>query len=131
MTRGRSRRSLDLVHSAVSILAEIQPASVRAVCYQLFVRGAIRSMGRNETNRVSRLLRDARERDEIPWPWIVDETRRPERVAQWDDPEQFFDVVSRSYRRDRWTLQPDRVEVWSEKGTIRGTLAPVLDEFGV
>ena len=24
-----------------------------------------------------------------------------------------------------------RVEVWSEKGTIRGVLKPVLDEYGV
>lgn len=28
-------------------------------------------------------------------------------------------------------MQPRRVEVWSEKGTVRGTLAPVLDEYGV
>jgi hypothetical protein len=37
----------------------------------------------------------------------------------------------RSYRRDRWSLQEDRVEVWSEKSTVRGILAPVLDEYGV
>jgi hypothetical protein len=28
-------------------------------------------------------------------------------------------------------VQPQRVEVWSEKGTVRGTLAPVLEEYGV
>lgn len=36
-----------------------------------------------------------------------------------------------SYRRDRWALQPRRVEVWAEKGTVRGTLAPVLAHYGV
>jgi hypothetical protein len=40
-------------------------------------------------------------------------------------------VVQNSYRRDRWALQPRRVEVWSEKGTVRGTVAPVLEEYGV
>ena len=39
--------------------------------------------------------------------------------------------MRRSYRRDFWNDQPERVEVWSEKGTIRGVLQPVLDEYGV
>jgi hypothetical protein len=30
-----------------------------------------------------------------------------------------------------WALQPALVEVWSEKGTVRGTLAPVLNAYGV
>src|SRR5512141_756086 len=40
-------------------------------------------------------------------------------------------AVSRSYRRDFWNQQPKRVEVWSEKGTVRGVLQPVLDHYGV
>src|SRR5262249_10808812 len=35
------------------------------------------------------------------------------------------------YRKNRWDLQPQQVEVWSEKGTVRGTLRPVLEEYGV
>ena len=35
------------------------------------------------------------------------------------------------YRRDYWQDQDYRVEVWSEKGTVRGTLKPVLHEYGV
>jgi hypothetical protein len=41
------------------------------------------------------------------------------------------DTVKRAYRRDRWQDQPLRLEVWSEKGTVRGTLAPVLAAYGV
>ena len=36
-----------------------------------------------------------------------------------------------SYRRDFWNQQPHRVQVWSEKGTVRGVLAPVLDHYAV
>ena len=36
-----------------------------------------------------------------------------------------------AYRRDFWKQQPKRVEVWSEKGTVRGVLQPVLDNYGV
>jgi hypothetical protein len=120
-----------LIEAAYTILAEIQPATVRAVCYRLFTLGMISSMARNETQRVSVQLRDARENGWIPWEWIVDETRAPERVRQFDDPEAFAQHVQQLYRREWWAGQERLVEVWSEKGTVRGTLMPVLLEFGV
>jgi hypothetical protein len=88
-------------------------------------------MARAEMQRVYRLLREAREQGEIPWDWIVDETRRRERVSTWANPEAYARAVARSYRRDFWNQQPVRCEVWSEKGTIRGVLAPVLVEYAV
>ena len=81
--------------------------------------------------RVYRLLKEAREEGDIPWDWIVDETRAIERVPTWSDPEEYARCVARSYRRDFWNQQPHRVQVWSEKGTVRGVLAPVLDEYAV
>jgi hypothetical protein len=67
----------------------------------------------------------------IPWEWIVDETREVERISTWDDPEQYARAVARSYRRDFWNRQPNRIEVWSEKGTIRDVLRPILDHYQV
>jgi len=131
MGRGKSQRNLDLIDAAYDILNEINPASVRGACYQLFTRKLIASMARSETCRVSKQLTDARERGDIPWHWIVDETREAERVNAWKNPAAYFETVRRAYRRDRWTRQKYHVEVWSEKGTVRGTLAPVLDEYGV
>ena len=77
--RGKSPRSLELIATAFTILQEIQPASVRAVCYRLFTMGLIDSMTKPETNRVSTQLTYAREHEDIPWAWIVDETRNAER----------------------------------------------------
>jgi hypothetical protein len=131
MPHGKTRRSLDLINTCRAILAEIQPATVRAVCYQLFVRKQIDAMSKANTNRVSRQLVFAREEGIIPWDWIVDETRDLERRPSWANPEQYIRVVQRSYRRDRWAQQPRRVEIWSEKGTVRGTVAPILDEYGL
>src|SRR5262249_16002490 len=94
----------------------------------------IASMDRSEMQRVYRLLREGREDGTIPWEWIVDETRRLERVSTWTDPEQYARCVARSYRRDFWNQQPARVELWSDKSTVRpvrGVLAPVLDEYAV
>lgn len=132
MGRGKSQRSLDLIGVASDILVEIQPASIRAVCYRLFMRGVIADMSKNETNRVSTQLTWAREEGIIPWSWVVDETRDIERGAVgWESPERFQAAALHSYRRDHWTYQSTHVEIWSEKGTVRGTIAPVLREFGI
>ena len=98
---------------------------------KLFTRGLILSMATNEMQRVYRLLKEAREQGIIPWEWIVDETRSIERVATWDDPAQYAYCVAQSYRRDFWNQQPVRVMVVSEKGTVRGVLAPVLNHYVV
>jgi hypothetical protein len=129
--RGMAKASLDMIR-AMHAAAEIaQPITGRGIGYKLFTAGLTPSMETKEMQRVYRLLRQAREDGTIPWEWIVDETRSMEKVAAWDDPEQYARTVARSYRRDFWNQQPVRCEVWSEKGTVRGVLAPVLDKYGV
>lgn len=129
--RGLAAKTLALIAECQDILEEIQPASVRGVCYRLFVRGLIPDMSKNSTGRISRVLTTARKQGYIPWEWIVDEHRELERAAQWDDPEDYVETVKRAYRRDQWAHQSCEVEIWSEKGTMRGILNPVLDKYGV
>ncbi|HMO48797.1 MAG TPA: hypothetical protein PKB14_22580 [Rubrivivax sp.] len=129
--RGKASATLKLIEACHGILAEIQPASVRAVCYRLFTMGLIPDMSKGSTNKVSTQLVWAREHGHIPWEWIVDETRAPERASQWSTPDEIINAAVRGYRMDYWQDQPLVVEVWSEKGTVRGTLAPVLDELGL
>jgi hypothetical protein len=129
LLRGRARRSLDLIEAMYEIAKESQPITGRGVGYKLFSRGLIASM--DEMKNVYRLLKEAREEGTIPWEWIADETRELEQVSTWNDPAEFVRVAARSYRLDFWKQQPRRVEVWSEKGTVRGVLQPVLDEYGV
>jgi hypothetical protein len=114
-----------------TIAEAAQPITGRGVGYKLFIADLIASMARSDMQRVYRLLKDAREDGLIPWDWIVDESRRLERRSSWDDPEQYTRCVINGYRRDYWNQQPVRVEVWSEKGTVRGVLQPVLDKYGV
>jgi len=129
--RGKAQKSLDLIDAAVQILAEIQPASIRAVCYRLFVDGLIDSMSKANTGKVSTQLVWAREQGILPWEWVVDETREAERITTWGSPEEIITAAMRGYRADYWAKQPEWVEVWSEKGTVRSTLAPVLKKYGV
>jgi hypothetical protein len=129
--RGKARKSLDLIEAAVEILREIQPASIRAVCYPLFNARLIPDMSKGSTSRVSTQLVWAREKGLLPWEWVVDETREAERVSAWSSPDEIIDAAVHGYRHDYWQEQPNWIEVWSEKGTVRGTLAPVLNHYGV
>jgi hypothetical protein len=129
--RGMAQASLDLIEAMHVIAEAAQPITGRGVGYKLFVQKLIVSMERNDMRAVYRLLLKAREQGIIPWDWIVDETRGIERVATWDDPAEYARCVAESYRRDFWNQQPVRVQVWSEKGTVRGLLAPVLDQYAV
>jgi hypothetical protein len=129
--RGMAQRSLDLIEAMYTLIEAAQPITGRGVGYKLFTRGLIASMARSEMQRVYRLLKEARERGYIPWEWIVDETRAIERISTWDDPADYARCVAQSYRRDFWNQQPHRVQVWSEKGTVRGVLSPVLDRYAV
>src|SRR5207244_1995436 len=126
-----SQESLALVQMAHDLLEEIQPCSVRAVCYQLFVRGVITGMDKATTNRTGALLTRACEEGEIPWEWIVQEGRAIERVPSWRNPAEYARAIQASYRLNKWQGQPKRIIVVSEKGTVRGTLAPVLKELEV
>lgn len=129
--RGMAQRSLDLIEAMYAAAEPAQPITGRGIGYKLFTAGLIPSMATTEMQRVYRLLRLARERGDIPWDWIVDETRELERVSTWDNPAAYARCVAQSYRRDFWNQQPRRVMVVSEKGTVRGVLAPVLDHYAV
>jgi hypothetical protein len=129
--RGKAKETLLLIDRAKLILEEIQPAGVRAICDRLFVNGWLRSMGKSDTDKVSTHLVWAREQVITPWEWIVDETRPVDRDPQWTDIPSFMKTVQRAYRRDYWMQQGIRLQVWSEKATVCGILAPVLHEYGV
>ena len=128
MGRGRSAHSKALIARSKEILEEIRPATVRAVCYRLFSEGRISSMEKNQTNKVSGLLARAREEGTIPWGWIVDNTRTPRLPNVFASPASFADAARDSLQLDPWESQQVRVQVWSEKDTVSGTLQPVLKQ---
>ena len=129
--RGQSDSSIALVSAAYEIARDTRPITVRGIAYKLFTAGFIANMSKNETAKVSRLLTRAREEGVIPWEWIVDETRQTERVNTWSSTDAIIHAAVNGYRRNYWQDQPNWVEVWSEKGTVRGVLRQVLEHFGV
>jgi hypothetical protein len=129
--RGKADKTIALEHAIVRIVAERAPVTVRGVCYALFAEGLIGSMATNETGRISKIMTEMRETDALDWTLIVDGSRAVDRVSQWSDPAHLIRNAVRQYRRNNWQEQPVHIEVWSEKSTVQGVLAPVLDEYGV
>ncbi len=129
--RGMARKSIELIGHCRSVLAAIHPTTVRGVAYQLFTRGLIENMGDKWVRTVSRMVVIAREKEIIPWGWIVDETRQEERVSSWNGLGDFGETVVRGYRKDFWQHQNSWIKVFSEKATVGGVVRPVLDEFAV
>ena len=66
-----------------------QPITGRGIGYKLFTRRPDPLDGAAEMQRVYRLLKEAREQGDIPWEWIVDETRALERMSTWADPAEY------------------------------------------
>ena len=129
--RGVGKTTKTRLAACMEILEEIQPASVRAVCYVLFNRKLIPDMSKQSTGAISRLLTKAREDGDIPWEWIVDDTREIELPYTWSNANAIVKSAINTYRRDRWQNQPERVVVASEKATVAGTLRPVIHEYGL
>jgi hypothetical protein len=129
--RGRSEKSIEIIQAMMRIAHDCGPITGRGVGYKLFTAGLIKSMSRKAMAGVYRLLKEEREYGTIPWELIVDETRGIEIKATWSDPAEFAKQMTAAYRRSFWDQQPVRCEVWSEKGTVRGLLKPVLDEYGI
>lgn len=129
--RGRSKATIELLEACKEIIQEVQPITVRGVCYRLFVAGPIDSMAVKNTQKISRLLTWAREEEIIPWEWIVDESRQTIVWSQYADLVEYSRQVERWYKRDFWAHQDNRVIVISEKATVKGIIEPVLGFYGV
>jgi hypothetical protein len=62
---------------------------------------------------------------------LVDDTRTIECEPAWDEPEEFVDAMIDQYRKNRWARQQYRVFIICEKNTIRGSIMPVVNAYGV
>jgi hypothetical protein len=129
MGRGEHPETTALIDASKAILAREQPTTVRRVVYELFNQKLIPATDKGAENKVSRLLTIGRNDGRIPWAWIVDEHRRPERTLTFRDRDHAIRLVKERYRKDYWPTQPYMVTVWSEKSTVAGILAPVLREY--
>jgi hypothetical protein len=67
----------------------------------------------------------------LPFSKIADGSRTRRRPSTWSGVKELLDESAEIYRRDYWSRQSCRVEVWCEKDALTGVIEPVCDEYGV
>jgi len=125
--RGKADATINALAHMYEIVAETKPITGRGVGYRLLNRGVITTMA--NMNAVYVQLVCAREEGLIPWDWIVDETRDLEIGVSYATRKSAYETLIYNYAHPLWLSQPHDCEIWSEKGTIRGLIKQILDEY--
>src|SRR5882672_2253647 len=130
MAQGEWSSTKRLIGQAAGILAEESPMTIRQLFYRLVSVAAIEN-NRNDYQRVSTTMTKARNDGRIDFHCIVDRSRPEYMPNVFDDAAHYARVVSKSYRKDFWQLQPQRVEVWCEKDSVIGSIEELTNKLGV
>jgi hypothetical protein len=112
------------------------PISVRGIAYRVLthpanVEAGVIAKSEADFRKVQRAVLKLRRSGRMPYEWIADGTRWTIRPTTHADADAALADLSASYRRDLWTRQDHRVEVWTEKDAMAGVLTPVTDRWQV
>jgi hypothetical protein len=128
----RTKAAVTSIRDSIqNILEESHPQTVRQVYYAATVRGLISKTEGEYQQTIIRLLVDAREKGQIPFEWIADNTRWMRKPSSFTGIEQCLNACAKSYRRNLWTSMPVYVEVWCEKDALAGVLMEETEVYDV
>ena len=114
-----------------TILEESHPQTCRQIFYAATVRGAVAKLEAEYQKTIIRLLVKLREKGEIPFEWISDNTRWMRKPTTFTGLESCLYNTSKFYRRDLWAAMPVYVEVWCEKDALAGVLIEETSTYDV
>jgi hypothetical protein len=128
----RTKAAISSVRDAIKdILGQSNPQTVRQVFYALTVRSVIAKAEIEYKKTVIRLLVEMRERGEVPFEWLADNTRWMRKPSTFTGIESCLSNTSKFYRRDLWAAMPAYVEVWCEKDALAGVIMEETEKFDV
>ena len=128
----RSRVEIEQIKTSIRrVLTDENPMTVRQVFYRLVSLGVIEKTENEYKSTICRLLTDMRRNEDIPYPWIADNTRWMRKPATYSNLEQAVQETAQFYRRRLWDDQDAYVEVWLEKDALAGVLYPITAQYDV
>jgi len=131
LTPPRERhRITTLINAAIAILDKEQPMTIRQLFYRLVSAGMVPN-DQGHYQLVSRVMTKAREDGRVPFNYIVDRSRPAYEPFVFDNAAGYAEFVKKSYHKDYWKMQPNHVELWTEKDAIIGSIEAVTDELGI
>jgi hypothetical protein len=128
----RSKAEIDDIKADIyAVLKADHPMTVRQVFYQLVALGTIEKTEAQYHQTVIRLLTEMRLEGEIPFAWIIDESRRTRQTQTFDNVADAVRDTARFYRRSALRECKDYIEIWSEKEALSGIIWDVASEYDV
>jgi hypothetical protein len=114
----------------LEIVRVSNPMTVRQVFYQATVHGIVE---KEETgyNKVQRLLAAMRREEELPYEWIVDNTRWEQRPYTCINIAEALQETAEQYRKTLWTDKDPCVQIWLEKDALSGVIEPITRKYDV
>lgn len=128
---GLAAKNLPLAFVATELLKLDHPTTLRGLFYRVVSSGWLPSTDKKQYNRLGRIMKTLREKEVVPFSWIVDNMRSTIRPSSWSGIGDFIETVKDAYRKDFWESLPEYVHVFCEKDAIAGVLAQVTQEFDV
>jgi hypothetical protein len=114
----------------LGIIATMKPMTVRQVFYQATVRGIIEKAEAGYA-KVQTDLTLMRREGELPYGWLVDNTRVQRKPRTFNGVEEALLSTARFYRKDLWADADAYVEIWLEKDALSGVVYPVTSMYDV
>src|SRR5262245_43562332 len=128
----RTKAEIEAIKAAIfDIVEDGQPMTVRQVFYQFVVRSVIEKTEEQYQGTVIRLLTDMRLSGELPFSWIVDESRRRRLTRTYDSVSEAVEATAKFYRRSALRECSDYIEIWCEKDALAGVLWDVTSDYDV
>ena len=118
------RRRLELR----AIVEAMRPMTVRQVFYQATVKGIVEKSEAGYA-KVQSTLTQMRRDGELPYDWLVDNTRMMRKPRSVSSIKQALDDTARLYRKNLWADADCYVEIWLEKDALSGVVFPVTSLY--
>jgi hypothetical protein len=128
----RTKAAMAEIRDAISdVLEADNPMTVRQVFYQLVVRSVIEKTEQAYKHTAVRLLTEMRLSGEVPFEWIVDESRRTRQTQTFDSITDALNETAQFYRRSALRESAVYIEIWSEKEALAGIIWDEASKYDV
>lgn len=127
----RTNAELDLIDSKIiEVLEEEHPATVRSVFYRVMSMGVVPKT-ENGYKLVQRQLLKLRRNERVPYGWISDGTRYTIHRRAHGSASDAIMTAAALYRRQIWSTQAERPEIYIEKDALTAVISPVTGRWDV
>jgi DNA topoisomerase VI subunit A len=128
----RTKAEVQAIRDVITaILKTDHPQTVRQVFYQLVARGTIEKTEAEYQTTVIRLLSEMRLDSQVPWGWIIDESRRTRGTRTFDNIVDALEHTAQFYRRSALQECDDYIEIWCEKEALSGIIWEAASDYDV